>query len=93
MSNTTPATETELARNFEVHVFDATTDFAVDLDVDTATAVLREAGLPIVGLARKLEFDGAFWVDVPQSWYDALEESGDDFDGQARGYSVHATMY
>lgn len=87
MSNT----ETPLARNFEIHIFDDNDD-AIDLDVDAATAVLAESGVPVVGIAHKTEFDGCYWVDVPQEWYDALEESGDDFDGEARGYYVHAAM-
>lgn len=88
----TENTTTEaLARNFEVWIDDSYSN-AVDMDVDTATAVLREAGVPVVGLAHKTSFDGCYHVDVPQSWYDELEESGDDFDATTRGYLIHATM-
>lgn len=84
------ASET-LARNFEVWIDDSR-DNAADLDVDVATAVLREAGVPVVGLAHKTSFDGCYWVNVPQTWYDELEESGDDFDATTRGYLIHAAM-
>lgn len=67
--------------NVEVDLMDAITDAAAAVDVEVATELIRRAGIPVQGLARKATFDGQYHVNVAAPWYQAMAD-GEVFEAQ-----------
>lgn len=72
--------QSEIAQNVQVTIVDGHGD-AVDLATDVARRAMMDVKLPVgpttpVALGP---FEGDYLVDLPMSFYDDLEESGEDF--------------
>jgi hypothetical protein len=83
----------DITRNLEIEIMDADNFNGVHLDVDRATTVLKQAGVPVLGLAKQTVFDGSYQVDVPRIWFERLvnEEDG-EFESTIDGYLVSAIV-
>jgi hypothetical protein len=65
----------DLALNVELMITDEDGESAT-LNVDQAREVLVAAGIPVVGLPHRTDFDGVYYVNTPSAWYQQIEEEG-----------------
>lgn len=79
--------EAHIVQNVQVEIMFATNDLPTALLINNATEVIRNAGVPVIGLAKHTYFAGSYLVDVDAVWYIQLGDSG-AFDAEAGPYAV-----